>query len=147
MPSAAASRHWSPRSSARVTFRCCHSGRSSPCRPAPGCWRWPSATATRESPSARVPTPELPDPRIAPDLAVALAQRAPDPPSPPVRLRMPLVELHHHLPDARQPPAADQPIEEVVLAALDVDLHEVDGRESELAEDGDDVANAHRRRA
>src|SRR4029079_8121711 len=58
-------------------------------------------------------------------------------------LPVPFVELDGQSPYAWQPVGLRETIEQVVLGALDVDLHDVDVVETEFVEHADDVAHLH----
>jgi hypothetical protein len=56
---------------------------------------------------------------------------------------MPLVELYGHQAHAMKPRGLDQPIEEIVLTTLDIDLDEINGIYAQLVEHRRYVADLH----
>src|SRR5262245_20383353 len=81
-------------------------------------------TDRRGSPDAAAPA--LEDPRVVPHLLVRAAEVATDPPAATVRVGVPLVELDQQHANAPQTFRMDQALEQVELAALDVQFEEVD---------------------
>src|SRR4051812_40815923 len=90
---------------------------------------------------AVVTIPTFEDPLVVPRAPMSLGELLAVSASRPIRVGAELVELHDHRVDAAEPVALVQPIEQLELAALDVDHHDVDPVERKLREHAVDVAD------
>src|SRR5205814_3741567 len=89
-------------------------------------------------------TPGLPHPWVVPQLRMRSGQHALQGSAPAVDPREPLVELHQDDPDARKPFRLGEPLEYVVLAALDVELQQIDVVQPKFPQNRGDVTDRHR---
>src|SRR5438132_956538 len=89
-------------------------------------------------------TPGLPHPWVVPQLRMRSGQHALQGSAPAVDPREPLVELHQDDPDARKPFRLGEPLEYVVLAALDVELQQIDVVQPKFAQNRGDITNRYR---